>query len=105
MGRPSRAFQANYLAQGLIAKNTVMLTRKLIELAAGGDRAALKMCLDRVAPARRDPPVLFPTPAVETRRDVVSMLKAVANAVAMGDITPAQAATMIQMLDRVYCQL
>jgi hypothetical protein len=51
-GRPSRAYQAAYVAESLIGRKTVPLTNKLIELALLGDRAALRACLDRIL--RRD---------------------------------------------------
>jgi Family of unknown function (DUF5681) len=38
------------------------LTRKAIELAKAGDLAALRVCLDRIAPPRKDRPVLFELP-------------------------------------------
>src|SRR5712691_2740065 len=49
-GRPSRGYKAAYVAGALIAKKTVPLTNKLIDLALRGDHAALRMCLDRITP-------------------------------------------------------
>ena len=43
------------------------LTRKAIELAKAGDMQALKLCMDRLAPARRDSPVAFNLPEMKGR--------------------------------------
>jgi hypothetical protein len=45
------------------------LTRKAIELAKAGDLAALRVCLDRIAPLRKDRPVLFELPPVASAAD------------------------------------
>jgi hypothetical protein len=49
-GRPSRARQAAIVAEALIQRKTVPLTNKVLELALGGDRIALRACVDRIAP-------------------------------------------------------
>ena len=44
------------------------LTRKAVEMALAGDTTALRLCLDRIAPVRRDRPVTFDLP--ELRRPI-----------------------------------
>jgi hypothetical protein len=98
-GRPSRARQAAYVAEGLIARKTVPLTSKLIELALLGDRAALRLCLDRIAPARREPPIdLELPPTIGSRADLLVALTAIAEAAASGALTSSQSAALTQML-------
>lgn len=40
------------------------LGRKAVELAMAGDRVALRLCLDRIAPAPKDAPVSFALPSL-----------------------------------------
>jgi hypothetical protein len=97
-GRPSRARQAARVAQGLIGRKTVPLVNKLVELALLGDRTALRLCLDRIAPARREPPIDLDLPAIGNRADLLSALTAIADAAAADALTSSQAAALTRML-------
>ena len=98
-GRPSRARQAAYVAEALIARKAVPLTNKLIELALGGDRAALRACIDRITPARREPPVALDLPPViDSRAGLLAALTEIADAAAAGDLTSSQSAALVKML-------
>ena len=98
-GRPSRARQAAYVAEALIARKTVPLTGKLIELALLGDRTALRLCLDRIAPPRREPPIdLELPPTIASRADLLLALTTIADAVASGALTSSQSARLTGML-------
>jgi hypothetical protein len=52
----------------LLDGEAAALSRKMIELALAGDLAALKMCMDRLAPPRRDSLVAFALPKLTWRR-------------------------------------
>jgi hypothetical protein len=97
-GRPSRARQAACVAEALIGRKTVPLTNKFIELALGGDRALLRACLDRIAPARREPPIDLDLPAIASRADLLAALTAIADAAASGALTAPQSAALTKML-------
>ena len=75
------------------------ITRKAIELAKAGDGPALRLCLDRIAPARKDRPVPFTLPILETAADAKSAAAAIVRAVADGDLTPTEAAELSKLLD------
>ena len=74
------------------------LTRKAIELALQGDGPALRLCLDRIAPMRRDAPIAFDLPPIETAADAVKASSSVLAAVAEGDITPDEGGRVIALL-------
>jgi len=97
-GRPSRARQAAVVAEALIARKTVPLTMKALELALAGDRAALRLCLDRIVPARREPPIDLDLPPIAGRSDLLIALTTVADAAASGALTSSQSATLTRML-------
>src|SRR5215831_17617985 len=55
--------------EALLEGEAETLTRKAIELAKAGDLAALRVCLERIAPPRKDRPVLFELPPVSSAAD------------------------------------
>jgi Family of unknown function (DUF5681) len=75
------------------------LTRKAIELAKEGDIAALRLCIDRLVPPRRDRPVSFDLPNIDSARDAASAISAMIRAVSVGDLTPVEASDVARLLD------
>lgn len=53
--------------------------------------AALRLCLDRIVPPRRDRPVHFKIPALNSANDASRAIAAITSAVASGELTPAEA--------------
>ena len=74
------------------------LTRKAIEMALAGDGAALRLCIDRIAPPRKDNPVTFPLPRMATARDAAEAAAAVLQAVSMGELTPTEGAPVMALV-------
>lgn len=59
-GRPKGSRNATTLAlETLLDGQATALTQTAIDLALTGDMAALRLCLDRILPARKDRPVTF----------------------------------------------
>src|SRR6516225_4114562 len=80
-GRPlGSRNSATLAAEALLEGEAEKLTRKCIELAMDGDTVALKLCLERIYPARRDRPVTFPLPPITSARDAADIAAAVAQA-------------------------
>ena len=75
------------------------LTRKAVDLALSGDTVALRLCLDRIAPVRKDRPVAFALPALTTTADVVKASAALLEAVASGELTPSEAAELGKLVE------
>jgi hypothetical protein len=99
-GRPRGARNKTTLAvEALLDGEADAITRKAIELAKAGDGAALRMCMDRIAPARKDNPVQFDLPKMEKAADAVTAAGAIAAAVAAGDITPQEAGEFSKLVD------
>ena len=94
---PSRARVAAVVAEGMITRKTIPLTNRLIGLALAGDRAALRLCFDRLAPPRQ-PPVSLQLPSIESHADLREALVAVADAAVNGKITAAQSDALVRML-------
>jgi hypothetical protein len=74
------------------------LTRKAIEKALDGDIVALRLCLDRIAPPRKDVPVSVALPPVKSAADAVGASAALLEAVVAGEVTPDEAARVMVLL-------
>lgn len=99
-GKPKGARQKVTLAiEALLEGEADALTRKAIEMAKAGDMQALRLCMDRLAPPRRDRPVTFTLPDIETTGDLPRATKAILDAVATGDLTPSEAAELGKLVD------
>ncbi|MFN7263478.1 MAG: DUF5681 domain-containing protein [Phenylobacterium sp.] len=99
-GRPKGArHKITRAVEALLEGEAEALTRKAVEAALDGDMTALRLCLDRLAPARRDAPVRFdlglldgPTAALEATARAIE-------AMAEGELTPTEAAAVVGLLE------
>jgi hypothetical protein len=99
-GRPRGSRNATTLAlEVLLDGQAEALTQKAIDLALTGDMAALRLCLDRILPPRKDRPVTFELPPIKSAPDAAATVSAVLAAVATGEITPADAAEIGKLID------
>jgi hypothetical protein len=99
-GRPKGARnRATVAVESMLDGEAEAITRAAIDLAKAGDTVALRLCLDRIAPPRKDRPVSFEVPQIETAADVVAALNATLAAMSRGDVTPTEAATVAGVLD------
>lgn len=101
-GRPSRAHKAAYVAHALFDRKTAELVDRAIGWGQGGDKAMLRMYLQRMVPPRTEAPVWLNVPPIENRDDVRRALLAVANGVAQGDIASAQGERLVRLLTEIY---
>jgi len=74
------------------------LTRKAIDKALEGDMTAMRLCLDRIAPPRKDAPISFDLPPIKSAADTVAASSALLDAVAGGDVTPDEAGRVMALL-------
>lgn len=99
-GRPKGARHKTTLAvQELFDGEAEALTRKAIGLALEGDIPALRLCVERIAPARKDAPVNFDLQEIETSRDAMEAARAVVRAVANGALTPSEADAVMKLVE------
>jgi hypothetical protein len=74
-------------------------TRKAVELALGGDPAALRLCLDRLIAPHRERLVAFALPRMREPADLAAAMEAMYAAVAQGVLAPAEAAELAKVVD------
>ena len=96
-GKPKGARHRVTLAtEALLDGEAEGLTRKAIELALAGDGAALRLCLERILPIRRERPVRFQLPPSQSAAD---MIAEIIKGVAAGEITPGEAAELAKLVE------
>ena len=99
-GKPKGArHRATMAVQALLEGEAEALTRKCIELAQEGDTTALRLCLERLAPAMKSRAINLTLPTVETAADILKAQAATIGAMAAGEITPDEAATVASVLE------
>jgi hypothetical protein len=103
-GRPKGALnKATRAAQELLNSEAQTITRKAVDLAIEGNPVALRLCLERILPPRKDRPVSIGLPKVERAGDITKALSTILAAVAQGEITPTEAldlAGLVELLRR-----
>ena len=99
-GKPKGArHKATQAALALLDGEAEALTRQAVTMALGGDATALRLCLERIAPPRKDVAVTFDLPRMETARDAAKAAGAVLGAVAHGDLTPTEGAHIMALVE------
>ena len=99
-GRPRGARNRTTVAvEEILDGEADALARKAIELALDGDTVALRLCLERIAPARKERASPFTLPELQTAADAVRASAALVQAVAAGELTTGQAAELSKLVE------
>lgn len=99
-GRPAGSRNKATLAiEALLDGEAEALTRKAVGMALEGDTVALRLCMDRICPPRKDSPISFKMPPVNSVSDAASVMRSVMEEVAMGSISPGEAKAVSEVLD------
>jgi hypothetical protein len=70
--RPGARHKVTRAVEALLEGQYEALTQKAIEKALEGDGVALRLCLDRISPPRKDAPITIDLPAVTSASDAVA---------------------------------
>ena len=99
-GKPKGArHKATTAALALLDGEAEALTRQAVTMALGGDTTALRLCLERIAPPRKDAPVQFDIPPMQSAADAARAAGAVLDAVADGELTPTEGAHIMGLVE------
>src|SRR5258708_2092551 len=99
-GRPLGARnRATIAMEALLDGEAEAITRKAVEKAKEGDTTALRLCLERILPPRKDRPIALLMPKLSTVADAAALMAAITSAVAIGDVTTSEAAELAKLID------
>lgn len=100
-GKPKGSrHRATMAVQRLIDEDAEAITQKAVEMALEGDSTAMRLCIERIAPARKDAPVEFDMPEINSAQDAAQAAAAVLSEVSLGTITPLEGATVMGLLEQ-----
>lgn len=99
-GRPKGARNKKTLAiESLLEGQAEALTQTAISKALEGDGLALRLCMERIAPAPKDKSVLFPIPEMNDAMDASKAASSVLTAVSKGELTPIEGTRVMGLID------
>lgn len=99
-GRPKGTrHRATLAAEAVLDGEADALTRKAVELAMEGDTTALRLCLERIAPPRKDRPVTVALPPLDGAGGITAAMSRVLEAVAAGDLTPTEGQAVAALIE------
>ena len=81
------------------------IASKVVELAKEGDIRMLKLCMDRLFPVERHRRVSFEMPDIDTAEKLPDATAALLNAVAEGELSPAEATELAKLVGIHICAI
>ena len=99
-GRPKGSRnKATIAIEGLLQGQAEALTQTAVAKALDGDSIALRLCMERIAPAPKDQPVSFSLPAMKNALDASEAAGSVRTAVSKGELTPIEGTRVMRLID------
>ena len=100
-GKPKGSrHKATQAIQALIENQSEAITQKAVEMALEGDTTALRLCIERIAPARKDVLIEFDLPTMNSAHDAARAASAILAEVAAGSITPLEGTTVMGLVEQ-----
>lgn len=100
-GKPKGArHRATLAAEAMLDGEADALTRKAIDMAKAGDTVALRLCLERLVPPRKERPFAVDLPTISGAQDHPAALVSIFAAVAAGELTAGEAQSLAGLLDQ-----
>lgn len=99
-GKPRGArHKVTRAVEALLEGQSEQITQAAIDKALEGDATALRLCLERIAPARKDSPVQFDLPSITDASEAAQAAQAVVQAVSEGNVTPLEGAAVMGLVE------
>ena len=99
-GKPKGSRNKATLAiESLMQGQAEALTQTAVTKALEGDSMALKLCMERIAPAPKDQPVSFSLPKMRNALDASEAAGSLLTAVSEGELTPIEATRVMGLID------
>src|SRR5262249_23789414 len=100
-GRPPGSRNQKTLeVEALLAERAEATAKSILERAERGDPAAMRLCMERIAPIGANRPVAIDLPPVDTPDDVAAAARAIMAALGQGAISAREAITPLTVVER-----
>ena len=91
--------KATLAIEGLLESQAEALTQTAVTKALEGDSMALRLCMERIAPAPKDQAVSFSLPNMNNALAASEAAGSVLTAVSKGELTPIEATHVMGLID------
>ena len=91
--------KATIAIESLLQGQAEALTQTVVTKALEGDGVALRLCIERIAPAPKDHPVSFSLPNMNNALDASEAAGSVLTAVSEGELTTIEATRAMRLID------
>ena len=99
-GRPQGSRNSSTMAAEVLLENqAAAITQKLVDMAMDGDPAALRLCVSRLMPIKRERRISFEMPPLEGSQGALRAIGTVLEAVGSGAITPSEGQALASLLE------
>ena len=99
-GRPQGSRNRVTIAiQALLDGQGEKITQKAINKALEGDGMALRLCIERLLPVRKDHPISLKLPKMKCAEDSVKAMAIISEGVSDGEITPNEGQILSSMIE------
>jgi hypothetical protein len=99
-GRPKGALnKTTIILQQLIDDEGMLVIKKALELAKGGDGTALRLIMDRLIPPRKDKAIEFKLPKIYNGQDASVAMAQVIEGVSAGELTPQEGDSLAKLIE------
>jgi len=99
-GRPRGSRNKASLAwQEMLGQHGEALLKKCVVMALNGDTTALRLCIERLLPPRKQSPVQFKLPPIATAAELAHAQAKILKVLSHGQLTPAEAESVSNLLE------
>src|SRR5260370_1226397 len=99
-GRPPGSRNKATLAlQEMLGQHGEALLKKCVVMAMHGDTTALRLCMERLLPPRKQTPVQFKLPPITTVAELAQAQITMLETLSRGQLTPAEEETISNLLE------
>jgi hypothetical protein len=101
-GRPPGSRNKHTLeAEVMLAERAEATVTKILDRADRGEPAAMRLCMDRIAPTGANRPIAIELPPVEAPDDVVAATRVVMGALTAGEISARETINLLTVIERL----
>ncbi|MBV9085809.1 MAG: hypothetical protein JOZ62_24305 [Acidobacteriaceae bacterium] len=83
----------------MLGQHGEALLKKCVVMALNGDTTALRLCIERLLPPRKQSPVQFKLPPIATAAELAHAQAKILKVLSHGQLTPAEAESVSNLLE------
>ena len=97
--KPGTRHKATMLAERLLDGQAEELIQQCVQKALDGDSTAMRLCIERLVPPRKDRPVNLDLPQMKCVEDTIKAMAVISSGVADGELTPSEGQVLSGMVE------